>query len=147
MRCHLDAVDPKKLAGLIEDMEFDWYVGVGTGGIPIMFVVAQSTGMKNLDVYVPWKVKNFQHLFGQRVLLIDDVVETGITMRCAILDLEGWQPKSLKTMSLTQSIRSIFSPDYCLIRDAEQALKMRVEFIEREMMGWEGEIDRKTEDC
>ena len=143
----MDPVDPKKLADLIKGMEFDWYVGIVTGGIPIMFALAQCTGMRNLDVYVPWKIKNFQHLFGQRVLLIDDVVETGNTMMIAIFSLEEWRPKSLNTMSLTQSVRSAFNPDYCLVMDAEKALKMRMEFFEREMMGWEGESDGKTEDC
>jgi len=143
----MDTVDPKKLAGLIEGIEFDWYVGIATGGIPIMFIVAQTTGVKNLDVYVPWKFKNFKHLAGQRVLLIDDVVETGMTMRLAVWDLKSWQPKSLKTMSLTQSVGSIFNPDYCLVRNAEQELKMRMEFVERQMMGWRGDVDGKAEDC
>lgn len=130
-----DIITPERLAGLIEHAEFDWYVGIATGGISIMCALAQRTGMKNLDVYVPWKAKNFQHLAGQRVLLIDDVVETGKTIITAILSLEGWKPKNLNTAALSESARSVFSPDYCLIRNAERELRMKMEFVEREMIG------------
>lgn len=138
---HSYAVELEKLAGLIEGMEFDWYVGIATGGVPVMLALSQATGVKNLDIYVPGKVKNFQHLAGQRVLLIDDVVETGKTIITAILSLEEWKPKNLNTISLSESARSVFSPDYCLIRNAERELRMRMEFVEREMIG-RGEVGR-----
>lgn len=127
-------IDLKDLAMLIEGMEFDWYVGIATGGIPIMYALAQCTRMKNLDVYVPWQDKHFQHLTKQKVLLVDDVVETGKTMMIAVAVLETWKPKSLNTIALSESFTSVFSPDYCLVRNAEEALRARIEFVEKEIM-------------
>jgi hypoxanthine phosphoribosyltransferase len=53
-------------------------------------------------------------IVGKRVLLVDDVSDTGDTFHLALHHLEGYgEPARLKTGVLHHKASSVFKPDYC----------------------------------
>ena len=114
-----------RLAEQIEGRRFDWYVAISRGGLVPTCLLAQITGQRNIDTIVvnsydakgekrPFSTtpKDFRHLLGRRVLLIDDLVDSGDTMDIATKYLRTWDTRILETAVVYCKEDSLFEPDY-----------------------------------
>lgn len=114
----------ERLAKQLEGMEFDWYVAISRGGLVPACFLAQITEQRNIDTFCMWSYtgekptlpahtpKEFLHIAGKKVLLIDDLVDSGATMESAIYWLNRWEPESITTAVVFKKDCSKFTPDY-----------------------------------
>jgi hypoxanthine phosphoribosyltransferase len=91
--------------------------------VPACFL-AQLTDHRLIDTFCIWSYtgekptlpthtqKNFEHLEGKRVLLIDDLVDTGATMESALYWIKRWNPSSVLTAVIVKKAGSNFTPDF-----------------------------------
>ena len=106
--------------------KFDLVIGIARGGIPVAMVVADRLGTRidfiNVKSYtdVGERVKPrilstiTEDILGKRVLLVDDLVDGGDTMKTVTRYLHSEGPKTLKTAALFTKPWSSFHPDYSL---------------------------------
>ena len=72
--------------------------------------------MKSVAIKLGVKKRVHTPLFrGKNVLLVEDVIDTGLTMEKLLEVLEGYSPKSLSVTALTKKRRPEveYWPDYC----------------------------------
>ncbi len=94
----------------IKAEDFDWIVAIGRGGLVPAALIAQLTGIRRIDILPVWSYtdenqrgklqyrrKDFSHFVGERILLVDDLVDSGETMKLAVELIAWWQPGSIKT--------------------------------------------------
>ncbi len=118
----------QRLANQIGE-EFDWYVAITRGGLVPACLLAQITGVTKIDTlcitsynkqrkqgYIRCIVKGISYLAGQRVLIIDDLVDTGKTMKMAVDFVKQgtvhYSPAHIKTAVIYKKTGSLFEPDY-----------------------------------
>ena len=135
---HIDYIKPtwdefqdlcQKLADklLTKEKPFDRIVGIARGGltlgnimsdflrIPISMIAIQSytdikqQGQVTITGILHTSIKS------QRVLLVDDVADTGKTLVRAESYLRSYQPESLTTGTLYYKPHSIFKPNYHIV--------------------------------
>ena len=96
---------------ILEEMEkrefdIDGVVGVLINGIPYATFIAEELGVE-LMVYRPHPMReegafssNYAHIEGKKVVIVDDVLSTGETMRKAIEDIKkvGGDPKMVMVL-------------------------------------------------
>ena len=115
----------ERLAKQMEGMEFDWYMAITRGGLVPACLLAQITGHTAIDTYcassygedrehgqIVTHWKNFDHLCRKRILIIDDLVDSGKTMLSAVKEIDLWAPKYIETAVLYKKDCSIFEPTY-----------------------------------
>lgn len=105
---------------------FDIVVGVARGGIPVAMFVADRLGVKidiiNVKSYVgvakrvqPKIVSTLtEAVKGKRVLVVDDLVDEGDTMKTVLTYLNSEKPKLISTAVLFKKPWSKFDPKYYL---------------------------------
>lgn len=109
------------------DLEnFDWYIAITRGGLITTQLLSYISGIKKIDTIcvtsyegenqkdIKITSKNYSHLRGQRVLLIDELVESGNTMQSAVNYLKKFSPSEIKTLVLFKKVGGNFQPDYFL---------------------------------
>ena len=106
--------------------EFDLVIGIARGGVPLAMVIADRIGVKmdmiNVKSYtgIGRRVKPkilstlMDGVKGRRILLVDDLVDHGETMKMLTEYLGAMRPSVLGTATLLKKPWSTFSPDYCL---------------------------------
>jgi hypothetical protein len=106
--------------------QFDIIIGISTGGLLPTRIIANRLGIRNVDVisvnsYGPDKQrgevrllvdKNFEHLRGQDILIVDDLVDHGETMKYVISVIEEYNPSLVKTAVIYKKNQSLFKPDF-----------------------------------
>ena len=106
--------------------DFDWYVAISRGGLAPAYRLAQLTGVKNIDTFVAYSyddethkpgrmqylAKDYSHLRGKRVLLIDDLVDRGATMEFAMQKLLEFSLADLKNFVVYKKAHSTVRPDF-----------------------------------
>lgn len=106
--------------------QFDIIMGISTGGLLPTKIIANRLGIRTVDVisvnsYGPDKQraevkllvdKNFEHLRGQDILIVDDLVDHGETMKYVIGVLEEYNPSLVKTAVIYKKSQSKFEPDF-----------------------------------
>ena len=106
--------------------DFDWYVAISRGGLAPAYRLAQLTGMKNIDTFVAYSyddkthtpgemryvAKDYSHLKGKKILLIDDLVDRGSTMEFAMQKLAEFDPSELKNFVVYKKAHSTVHPDF-----------------------------------
>lgn len=115
----------ERLAAQLPAEGFDWYVAITRGGLVPACLLAQITGHLLIDAicvrsYGDGQAKgavrvfdrSYAHLEGQRVLLIDDLCDSGASMEEAIIRLLQFGPADVKTAALFVKQGSRFRPDY-----------------------------------
>lgn len=105
---------------------FDLVIGIARGGIPVAMVVSDRLGVRidfiNVKSYSGIAERTSprilstltENISGKRVLLVDDLVDHGVTMEMVKLHLKGQDPKLLETAVLFKKPWSKAEPDYCL---------------------------------
>jgi len=119
----------EKLAELVaaDGLKFDLVIGIARGGVPVAMVVSDRLGAKvdfiNVKSYTglgtrirPPKILTTitEKLQGEQVLLVDDIVDGGDTLRTVTDYLTTKGPAAIKTAALFTKPWSSISPDYSL---------------------------------
>lgn len=114
-----------RLAEMIKENEYDWYVAITRGGMVPTLLLAQITGHRQIDTIVAKSYdfthkskveitkKDIDHLIGEKVLLIDDLCDTGDTMRVVVDYLEA-VGCIIDTMAVYKKRHSCYTPTYFL---------------------------------
>lgn len=139
----------ERLAKQLEGEYFDWYVAIARGGLVPTCYLAQLTGMHNVDtisvkgydgqgeredsgarLYAP---KDYSHLAGKSILVVDDLIETGNTMRLVKEVLSTYcRGCRIKTAVLYLKTGSMVAPDYFIdTRPRDQWIIFPWEKVER----------------
>lgn len=109
---------------LAHDTPFDIIVAIGRGGltfghllsdflrIPICSITIQSYTdiQKQGEVHITEELS--LGISGKRVLLVDDIADTGTTLKRATLYLRGFDPSTITTATLFYKPHSSVRPDY-----------------------------------
>jgi len=111
---------------LRESPRFDLVIGIARGGIPLAMVVSDQLDVR-LDII---NVKSYggiaerekprivstltESVTGKKVLLVDDLVDEGETMRTVTSHLRRQKPRLVKTGVLFKKPWTKFSPDFYL---------------------------------
>lgn len=116
----------QKLAAslLQQERPFDEIVAIARGGltlghllsdylrIPICSITIQSY----TDIQKQGELKITAglggHIAGKRILLVDDIADTGKTLKRATSYLKRFRPKSITTMTMFYKPHSVIRPDY-----------------------------------
>ncbi len=69
-----------------------------------------TTGQHKEEATIPYQIPF--NVEGRRVLIIDDIVDTGKSMKLSVEYVQRFNPKELKTTVMQYITRSIFKPDY-----------------------------------
>jgi len=113
----------KKVAS---DGAFDLVIGIARGGVPVAMVVSDRLGAKvdfiNVKSYdgIGTRTKPkilstiTENLRGERVLLVDDIVDHGDTMHTVLSYLKGNSPAEIKTAAVFTKPWSTLRPDFSL---------------------------------
>jgi hypoxanthine phosphoribosyltransferase len=106
--------------------EFDLIVGIARGGIPVAMVISDRLGVEvdiiNVKSYTgiakrgrPKIISTLtESVRGKRVMLVDDLVDEGETMKTVTGYLRKAKPKNLSTAVLFRKPWSRFEPDFYL---------------------------------
>lgn len=105
--------------------DFDWYVAIAMGGLVPACLLGKLTGVSKIDTFCAGSYvnqerkdiaiipKDYSHLTGKKVLVIDDLVDSGFTMQATVDLIKNiWQPKLIQTAVLYKKSDTIFEPDY-----------------------------------
>ena len=105
---------------------FDLVIGIARGGVPLAMVISDMLGVKidiiNVKSYTGIGKRGRPRILstlvngikGNRILLVDDLVDQGKTMKMLTRYVSDMKPLDLRTASLLKKPWSTFSPDYCL---------------------------------
>lgn len=82
--------------------------------LPIIKVLEKTKDIKQVDVSAEerknikryLKVNNIEQIFNKKILLVDDVITTGSTLKAAIELLKLGKPKSIKILVIAKTINS-----------------------------------------
>ena len=108
------------------DKPFDLVIGIARGGIPVAMVVSDHLGVKidfiNVKSYKGIAERTSPKILstltegvsGKSILLVDDLVDHGVTMEMVRKYLSDQQPNLLQTAVLFKKPWSKFEPDYYL---------------------------------
>lgn len=104
---------------------FDYIIAITRGGLIPAFLIAKITNIRNIDTFIcqsytddhhkhdiEFVDKDYSHLKGKRLLVVDELVETGDTMAFVTDKLMRWQPSDIKTFVVFRKDITVFEPDY-----------------------------------
>lgn len=105
--------------------EFDWYLAISRGGLIPAVLLSHLTDVRQIDTlcavsYSDDKTqgeiniieKDYSHLTGKKVLIVDDLVDSGKTLDVIVDYIKDFKPALLKTAVIFKKASSIFTPDY-----------------------------------
>lgn len=104
--------------------KFDLVIGIARGGVPLAMVISDQLGVKidiiNVKSYTGIRQRGKPKVLstltdgvkGRRILLVDDLIEDGNTMKMMTGYVKAMKPKSLMTAALFVKPWSRFEPDY-----------------------------------
>lgn len=118
----------EKLAKLVasDGKGFDLVIGIARGGLPVAMVVSDRLGAKvdfiNVKSYSGLGTRGkpkilttiTEQIRGERILLVDDIVDEGHTMVTVTDYLMTKEPASIKTAALFTKPWSVVHPDFSL---------------------------------
>ncbi len=105
---------------------FDKVIGIARGGIPLAMVIGDRLDVRieiiNVKSYDGIGSRTAPEILstisssidGQRILLVDDLVDQGDTMKRVVGYLAQYKPQHIKSAALFRKPWSTFLPDYCL---------------------------------
>ena len=127
----------KRIADQIES--YDYYIAITRGGLMPTLLLSQITGQKNIDTIclssydgknqqnLVYNKKDYLHIMGKNILLIDDLADSGKTFVEAKKILEAFNPKRIDTCAIYVKEHSIFIPDYFIYKVGDQWLDFKYE--------------------
>jgi len=100
----------------------DCIVGVGDGGLEFSNRLSKHIGIDSKDIihYIRYKTPDIK-VKGKKVLICDDVVNSGDTLKGACYNIQSLRPKDIKTAALLVCEKSGIIPNfYCIEREAKE---------------------------
>ncbi len=106
--------------------QIDVILGISSGGLIPTRIIADELNIKSVDTIavssynkdrtrgqvVLQLQKNFDHLTGKNVLVVDDLVDHGATMQFVVDMISKVSPKAIKTAVIYKKDRATFEPDF-----------------------------------
>ena len=104
----------------------DLIIGISRGGLVVSRLLSDILGINNVQIIGIDHYKGIDEtkkepkltqdittdISGKIVLLVDDVSDTGKSLKLAVKHLEGKKPKQIVTATINYKPKSIFKPDY-----------------------------------
>jgi hypoxanthine phosphoribosyltransferase len=118
----------ERLARLVEarGVRFDLVIGIARGGVPVAMVVSDRLGAKvdfiNVKSYTGLGSRTkprilatiTEEIGGKQVLIVDDIIDEGDTMKTVKEYLSNMKPATMETAVLFTKPWSPIDPDYSL---------------------------------
>jgi hypoxanthine phosphoribosyltransferase len=115
-----------RIADQIKGFQFDWYVAITRGGLIPAAMLAQITGQRHIDTFCVQRYgadnkertitnvdcKNLKHFKNRSILVIDDLLDKGVTMKFVVDMIKMYNPSVLKTAVLYWKTSSAIVPDF-----------------------------------
>ncbi len=114
-----------RIAKQLDGLEFDWYVAISRGGLVPAALLSQITGQRNIDTFciqrygddnkektITADSKDIAHLRDKRILIVDDLLDHGRTMKFVLDVIAICEPQDIKVAVLYWKPRSIVIPDF-----------------------------------
>jgi hypoxanthine phosphoribosyltransferase len=114
-----------KLTSSEELKNFDFIVAITRGGLIPAFLISRITNIRNVDTFICQSYddnhnkqnvisfkKNYSHLRGKKVLIIDELVETGDSLKEAVEVISEAMPAEIKTMVVFRKNMTKYEPDW-----------------------------------
>ncbi len=105
-----------KIEGFLKE-EFDWYIAISRGGLLPACLLSKITDVRNIDTICIYSYdeenkqgnlqieeKDFAHIKGKKVLIIDDLTESGDTLKLALKYLKKFEPAEVKTFVVYKKV-------------------------------------------
>jgi xanthine phosphoribosyltransferase len=125
--------------------EFDYIVAITRGGLIPAFLVARITNIRNVDTFmcqsytddhqkhsIEYVKKDYSHLKGKKILVIDELVETGDTMEFVVNKLAEFEPTMIKTFVVFRKDITKFEPDFYIKDVAKEWIYFKYDEVELE---------------
>ncbi|MEI6728190.1 MAG: phosphoribosyltransferase family protein [bacterium] len=118
----------KDLLEELTKQEFDIIVAITRGGMIPACLMAQLLNIRDIDALnVEYYAgasktleqpfifpKRYDHINSRKVLVVDDLTESGKTLNYALDYLKQFRPSDLKVFTVFKKKSSLFNPDYFL---------------------------------
>jgi hypoxanthine phosphoribosyltransferase len=104
---------------------FDWIIGIANGGIIPALYLCYELKTNALDTLClsfyddeekretfTIKEKDYSHIKQKNILLVDDLVDSGVTLIKAISYLKEFSPALIETATVYKKASSTMEPDY-----------------------------------
>jgi hypoxanthine phosphoribosyltransferase len=114
-----------KIQSVDQLKNFDYIIAITRGGLIPSFLVARLTNIRNIDTFICQSYtddhqkhsinhtpKDYSHLKNKKILVIDELVETGDTLAFVVQKLMEFQPESIKTFVVFRKDTTTFEPDF-----------------------------------
>ena len=134
-----------QLTNIAPLQDFDFIVAITRGGLIPAFLIARLTNIRNVDTFIcqsynddhtkldlSYFPKNYSHLRGQRVLIIDELAETGDTLKLAVNKIQESMPAKVATMVVFRKESTQFEPDYYLHSVGDEWINFKYDEVELE---------------
>ena len=106
--------------------QIDWIIAITRGGLFPTAILTQVCNIRKIDTICMQSYdeknqgeiniisKNYDHLKGKNILLVDDLADSGKTLKIATKYLQNFAPKKIQTLVILKKDHSIFEPDFYL---------------------------------
>lgn len=106
--------------------QIDWIIAITRGGLFPAAMLTQISNIRQIDTIcmhsyegknqgqIQIVSKNYDHLKGQNIFLVDDLADSGQTLKIATEYLQKFNPKSIQTFVIFKKDQSVFEPDFYL---------------------------------
>jgi hypoxanthine phosphoribosyltransferase len=124
---------------------FDYIVAISRGGLVPAFLIARLTNIRRIDTIIcqsytdkrdkhsiSYTPKDLSHLEGQKVLIVDELVETGETLEFVVNTIASANPSEIKTFVVFRKDITKFEPDYFLEDKSKEWIYFRYDEVELE---------------
>ncbi len=104
---------------------FDYIIAITRGGLIPAFLVAKLTDIRGVDTFIcqsytddhqksqiDYTPKDYSHLKNKKILVVDELVESGDTMVFVVNKLSEYRPQQIKTFVVFRKDITTFEPDY-----------------------------------
>lgn len=142
---YYDAIE--KLATMIQPniKEFDQFLCLARGGLfigdafsrifkiplAVLFTSSYKVSTQRGELYIDNQIAKQNNSFGNKILLLDDLVDSGITMEKVLDTLEkNYHPNVLKTATIWKKTHSCYTPDYYLYEIDDVWLVQPFEYLD-----------------
>jgi hypoxanthine phosphoribosyltransferase len=125
--------------------DFDYIVAITRGGLIPAFLIARITDIRLVDTFIcqsynddhsrgniKYTPKDMSHLKGKKVLIVDELVETGDTLKFAVEEISKYNPELIKTFVVFRKDITEFEPDYYVQEAGQSWIDFKYDEVELE---------------
>jgi hypoxanthine phosphoribosyltransferase len=127
--CNLIKKLSDKITPELETHQFDQILCLARGGmllgdalsriydlpLSVLFTSSYRIAEKKGELYIDNQIAKQNNILGKRILLVDDLVDSGTTLEGVVQYLKvHHQVEYIKTATLWAKTSSVFIPDYCV---------------------------------